>query len=440
MKKLFPIIILLITLSLGGLMYIQYSWYESAEKEKANLLRENISLAVFEAADRLIQRTEAYSEKELQATQALQDEEMKLAILKPLVIQRYTKDQIRAVLRESMKKHHLEGIPVEFAVFQNGSDNSIQSEQFRALYDDSVRNTRFVAPLESPNNPAVQSLPTPPEFLMVFVPGQDEIVMREISTILITTILFTLIIMAAFLITVIAMLRQKKLSEIKSDFINNMTHEFKTPLATVSLAVDSLVNEKVRHNPEKTQFFIQLIKEENQRMNKQVESILQASLSERSELKLNLSLISAHDKIATIINKIQIQVEKRGGQLLVSFRADHDKILVDDNHFTNIINNLLDNAIKYSKEEDLQITVSTQNKDKNLEIVIADNGIGMSRDTQKHIFEKFYRAHTGNIHNVKGFGLGLSYVKSIVEAHKGTIRVESKPGQGSTFILSLPTA
>jgi len=155
---------------------------------------------------------------------------------------------------------------------------------------------------------------------------------------------------------------------------------------------------------------------------------------------LNLSLISAHDKIATIINKIQIQVEKRGGQLLVSFRADHDKILVDDNHFTNIINNLLDNAIKYSKEEDLQITVSTQNKDKNLEIVIADNGIGMSRDTQKHIFEKFYRAHTGNIHNVKGFGLGLSYVKSIVEAHKGTIRVESKPGQGSTFILSLPTA
>ncbi|MFM7710068.1 MAG: sensor histidine kinase [Ferruginibacter sp.] len=440
MKKLFPIIILLISLSLGGLMYIQYSWYESAEKEKANLLRENISLAVFEAADRLMQSTAAYSEKELQAARALQDEEMKLAILKPLVIQRYTKDQIRAVLRESMKKYHLEGISVEFAVFQNGSDNSIQSEQFRMLYDDSVRNTRFVAPLESPNNPIVQSLPTPPEFLMVFVPGQEDIVMREISTILITTILFTLIILAAFLITVIALLRQKKLSEIKSDFINNMTHEFKTPLATISLAVDSLGNEKVRQSPDKAQFFIQIIKEENQRMNKQVETILQASLLERSELKLNLHLTSAHALIATVINKIQLQVEKKGGQIEVSFQANHDKILADNVHFTNIINNLLDNAIKYSKEEGMQITVSTQNKGKKLEIMIADNGIGMSRDTQKRIFEKFYRAHTGNIHNVKGFGLGLSYVKSIIEAHKGTIRVDSKPGQGSTFILSLPTA
>lgn len=440
MKKLFPIIILLITLSLGGLMYIQYSWYESAEKEKVNLLRENISLAVFEAADRLLQNTGVYSEKELQSAPVLQDDEMKLTILKPLVIQRYTKDQIRAVLRESMKKHHLEGIPFEFAVFQNGSDNSIQSEQFRKLYDDSVHNIRFVAPLESPANPAVQSLPTPPEFLMVFVPDQDAIVMREISTILITTILFTLIIMAAFLITVLALLRQKKLSEIKSDFINNMTHEFKTPLATISLAVDSLGNEKVRQNPDKGQFFIQIIKEENQRMNKQVETILQASLLERSELKLNLSLTSAHALIATVINNMQLQVEKRGGSLQVSFRADHDEILADDVHFNNIINNLLDNAIKYSKDEDMQIIVSTQNKGKKLEIVIADNGIGMSRDTQKRIFEKFYRAHTGNIHNVKGFGLGLSYVKSIVEAHKGTIRVESKPGQGSTFILSLPTA
>ncbi len=438
MKKLFPIIILLITISLAGLMYIQFSWYGIAKKEKANLLQENISLSVFDAADKLIQTNEVYNEQEIQHSPSFQDTETKMAILRPLVIQRFTKDQIKAILRESLKKHHLEGIAFEFAVFQNGSDNSIQSEHFRDLYDDSLRNTRFVVPLESPNSPALASLPSPPEFLMVFVPGQDAIVLKEISTILITTVLFTLIIIAAFYITVRALLRQKKLSEIKSDFINNMTHEFKTPLATISLAVDSLGNEKVRHNPEKAQFFIQIIKEENQRMNKQVETILQASLLERSDLKLNLQKTAAHRLITQVINNIHLQVENRGGQLDVALDAAKDVILADEVHFTNIINNLLDNAIKYSKEQGMHISLSTQNKRNLFEIKITDNGIGMSRDTQVRIFEKFYRAHTGNVHNVKGFGLGLSYVKSIVQAHKGSIRVDSKLGQGSTFTISLP--
>jgi len=234
-----------------------------------------------------------------------------------------------------------------------------------------------------------------------------------------------------------ALLRQKKLSEIKNDFINNMTHEFKTPLATISLAVDALKNEKVIQDRQKSEYFTGIIKEENRRMNKQVETILQASLLDRQEQQLNLTSIHAHTVIQEAMENFQLQLDGKGGRSELQLNAKNDLVSADEVHFTNLISNLIDNAVKYSKEN-LLIRITTHSTTKSLIIRIEDNGIGMSKETQRRIFEKFYRAHTGNIHNVKGFGLGLSYVKTIVEAHQGKIKVDSMVGKGTTFTLEFP--
>jgi two-component system phosphate regulon sensor histidine kinase PhoR len=228
---------------------------------------------------------------------------------------------------------------------------------------------------------------------------------------IIGAVVFTIIIITAFFLTVRALLRQKKLSEIKSDFINNMTHEFKTPLATISLAVDALKNEKVINDRDKMNYFTGIIKEENKRMNKQVETILQAALLDKQEVQLNLRKMHAHDLINSALNNINLQVEQVKGSLEINLAASKDLVMADEVHFTNLVSNLLDNAVKYSKEN-LHIKINTQTAGNQLKIKIEDNGIGMNKETVSRIFEKFYRAHTGNIHNVKGFGLGLSYVKN----------------------------
>jgi len=237
----------------------------------------------------------------------------------------------------------------------------------------------------------------------------------------------------------LALLNQKKVSEVKSDFINNMTHELKTPLATISLAVDALNNEKVVNRPDQIRYYSGMIKEENKRMNQQVETILQAARIERQEVQLKLKRVDAHDVIRGVANNLTLLIQEKNGLLSLRMMAAKSTIDVDQVHFSNIIFNLLDNAIKYSKE-DLRIEVTTQNSGNKLLIRIKDNGIGMNKETQSRVFEKFYRAHTGNIHDVKGFGLGLSYVKAIAEAHGGSVKVESTLGKGSTFTLTLPLA
>jgi two-component system, OmpR family, phosphate regulon sensor histidine kinase PhoR len=250
-------------------------------------------------------------------------------------------------------------------------------------------------------------------------------------------VLFTLVLLTAFYVTIYALLRQKKMSEIKNDFINNMTHEFKTPLATISLAVDALRNEKVQNDKEKMQYFSGVIKEENKRMNKQVETILQAALMDRQEIQLNRRSARVHEMIHIALDNFGLQLEEKKGKVELILNAKNDLISADEVHFTSLISNLVDNAVKYSKEN-LHVKVVTASNSKNISIKIEDNGIGMSKETQKRIFEKFYRAHTGNLHNVKGFGLGLSYVKTMIDAHGGKIKVESALGRGTTFTIEMP--
>jgi two-component system phosphate regulon sensor histidine kinase PhoR len=279
----------------------------------------------------------------------------------------------------------------------------------------------------------------PEETMILVVPDIKNSIFRQLRWLMIGAILFTLIICTAFYVTVSALIRQKKTSEIKNDFINNMTHEFKTPLATISLAVDAMRNEKVLQDREKMGYFSGIIKEENKRMNKQVETILQASLLERQEIQLNKVHMHVHEVINDVLDNFHLQLEDRSGKIVLQLNAAADLIEGDDVHFTNLISNLIDNAVKYSKEN-LVIKISTANTAKYIQIRIEDNGIGMNKETQKRIFEKFYRAHTGNVHNVKGFGLGLSYVKTMIDAHGGKIKVESATGKGTTFIIDMPLA
>ena len=223
----------------------------------------------------------------------------------------------------------------------------------------------------------------------------------------------------------------------KTDFINNMTHEFKTPIATISLAADSIMSPMVISSKDKITRFSNIIKQENKRMLSQVEKVLQMALIDKKEFTLKVSDVDMHQVIREAIENVNLQVQKRGGQITTDLQAGRPMIQGDATHLSNVIHNLLDNANKYSPEVP-EISVHTRNVKGGLEVIVEDKGIGMSKEERKQIFEKFYRVPTGNLHDVKGFGLGLSYVKAITDAHEGKVSVESEPGKGSSFILFLP--
>lgn len=275
------------------------------------------------------------------------------------------------------------------------------------------------------------------DVLLVNFPHQKSFILSSIWSLLIGSLLFTSIIIAVFYYTVLILFRQKKLSEIKNDFINNMTHEFKTPLATISLAVDAVNNPMILKDENKIKHYTHIIKEENKRMNSQVEKVLQMALLDKNQINLSKDEIDIHDIIYRAVENISLQVEEKGGNIMTELAAENYELTGDEVHLQNVIFNLLDNANKYSPEKP-EIKISTQNDSKGIYIIIEDKGIGMSQDNIKMIFEKFYRVPTGNVHNIKGFGLGLTYVKAIIEAHNGTIEVKSQLKKGSQFKIYLP--
>jgi two-component system phosphate regulon sensor histidine kinase PhoR len=249
--------------------------------------------------------------------------------------------------------------------------------------------------------------------------------------------LFISLIIVCFGYTVVTIHNQKKLSQMKQDFINNMTHEFKTPITTISLVSEALSGVNENTKPEKIKKFAHIIAEENKRLEDQVVRVLQMAEIERKEIKLNLDELDVNETIEDALEKIAIQVESRGGKITTDFCPENPIITVDALHFINIVTNLLDNANKYSPETP-EIAVKTTCNDQGVTISVSDKGLGMTQEQIRHIFQKFYRVHTGDRHDIKGFGLGLSYVKSLVEAHGGTIKVESKPNVGSRFDVFFP--
>ncbi len=273
--------------------------------------------------------------------------------------------------------------------------------------------------------------------MRLYFPNRSRVLWKDSLWLLAASLFFTLLILFAFSYTVYVILRQKKVSDMKNDFINNMTHEFKTPIATISLATDSLTSDKIIKEPGKVRRFARIITQENRRMLNQVEKVLQMALIDQRDFGLQVEEVALHELISEAVDYIRLQVEKRGGTVQIKLDARQDVIRADRTHISNIIHNLLDNANKYSSEIP-KIQVETKNVSDGVEIRVIDHGIGMTREARKKIFDKFFRVYTGNIHDVKGFGLGLSYVKAIVTAHEGSIDVESEPGKGSTFIVFLP--
>ena len=273
----------------------------------------------------------------------------------------------------------------------------------------------------------------------VHFPTMDSYIFNSVRF-MIPSVIFTLVLLVTFIFTIYIIFRQKKLTEIKNDFINNMTHEFKTPISTISLAAQMLQDPAVGKSPAMFKHISGVINDETKRLRFQVEKVLQMSMFERQKATLKMKEVNANELIVGVVNTFALKAEKNNGSITTDLDAGCPWIFVDEMHFTNVVFNLLDNAVKYKKSEgELQLHVKTWNESNKLYISIQDNGIGIKKEDLKKIFDKFYRVHTGNLHDVKGFGLGLAYVKKIIQDHRGAIRAESELNVGTKFIIVLPT-
>lgn len=345
------------------------------------------------------------------------------------IVNRLDSNRLDSLVKFELRNRGIELVP-DYGVF-NGSNNSFLITKSSIVPEELIK-SRYRT-LLFPND-----IVSKPDYLILHFPGSMKYVLTSMWIMLLSSSLFTFIILFGFAYTIQVIYRQKKLSDIKSDFINNMTHEFKTPIATISLAVDSIKDPRVKTNPEKFDYFTRIIREENKRMNGQVENVLQMALLEKGELSIKREDVNIHSIIENAVELISLQVENKQGTLKCNLNAEIPVVRADAMHLSSVIFNLLDNANKYSPEEP-NITVETVNFKNGVIVRVADKGIGMTKETQKKIFEKFYRVPTGNLHDIKGFGLGLSYVKAIVEQHKGWIKVESEPGKGSIFEFFIPS-
>ena len=345
--------------------------------------------------------------------------------------QRISQDQLDTLLEKTLQARGI-GANYEYAVFNiperkivfnttNRPQELIQSPYKAALFPNDFFGSQ--------------------SFLSVSFPNKTGYLLRQVGFSLLSSALLLLTVIACFAFAIHTIIRQKKLSEMKNDFINNMTHEFKTPIATVSMACEALADPELSQQPNILQRYLGIIREENTRLGLQVEKVLQIARLDRERMELKPEAVQLHELIERIAEKVQLQLGSRGF-IHLELMAEQPVLEADRLHLTNILTNLLDNAIKYSKEEvDIRIytkEVLGENKQAMLQLVVEDKGIGISRENLHKIFDKFYRVPTGNVHNVKGFGLGLAYVKFSVEAHGGSIRAESKTGQGSRFIIQLP--
>jgi two-component system phosphate regulon sensor histidine kinase PhoR len=273
--------------------------------------------------------------------------------------------------------------------------------------------------------------------LYLTFPTKNKHILADISNILLLSLFFIFIIIVAFSSSLYQLIRQKKISEIKTDFINNMTHEFKTPIATINLALDSIKNPKIINDSEKVMRYVQMIREENKRMHSQVENVLRISRLEKNQIEISKETIDMHDIIEDAITHISLLVDDKKGSVETHFEAITSEIPGNQFHLTNVVVNMLENALKYTQGAP-KIDVYTESINKFFVFKIKDKGIGMTKVVQKQVFDKFYREQKGNIHDVKGHGLGLAYVKEIVETHHGTVFIESEKGKGSIFTVKLP--
>jgi len=338
---------------------------------------------------------------------------------------RVTVSDVQKLLSKKLLEDNID-IEFQFAIFQNDVGTKIQSDNFNQSLPTTLETPIF---LDENDESDFE--------LLINFPARKRFILSSIVGVTLLSMLFTIIIIIAYTSALYQLIKQRKISQMKSDFINNMTHEFKTPIATINLALDAIKNPKIFSDNEKVMRYLQMIKEENKRMNAQVENVLRISQLQKKQLNISKDRYELHDLIYDAITHVELIVENRNGYIKTHFNAVKCSVLANDTYFTNVIINVLDNAVKYS-EHAPKIDVFTENAGNNILLSIKDQGKGMNKAVQKRIFEEFYREYTGDVHNIKGHGLGLSNVKRIVENHQGVVSVESEKGKGSTFIIKLP--
>lgn len=342
------------------------------------------------------------------------------------------KERVNILLLDSLIKLELKnrGINTQFqrGVFDyNGNDVIVDSVD----NINKVRQSGFYAQL-FPND-----MINPPHFLSVYFPNQKGYLLKTMWMMLLTSVLLLLTIVGTFTYTIKTIFKQKKLSEVKNDFISNMTHELKTPIATISLACEALTDKDMSSNDDVRNSYVGMINQENKRLGLLVESVLKSATWDKGDLKLKKEDLNLHEVITNVVGNISIQVKSKSGEIIQELNATNANIKADKIHLTNLIYNLLDNANKYSPDTP-EIIISTKNYKDGIQLEISDKGMGIKRENLNKIFDKFYRVPTGNVHNVKGFGLGLNYVKAIAEKHGGEITVDSDYGKGTTFKIYIP--
>lgn len=276
------------------------------------------------------------------------------------------------------------------------------------------------------------------ELKLVF-PEKQQYINAEMGTLFITSIFLILIVLVLFWRTILSLIKEKQISEHTTDFLNNMTHEFKTPLTNIALAGKMMTKDSTINQEDKIKHYSGIILEENEKLRLQVEQVLSMTALERGEIPLQKMELDLHQLIQESLKSISIQIENKQGNIKLKLNAENFVVIGDKTHLTNALRNLIDNAIKYSKEKP-ELSIQTSNSDHTIIIMISDKGMGIEKEYQKKVFEKFFRVPTGDVHDVKGFGLGLAYVKKIFELHQGTIELQSEKGKGTTFTITLPNA
>ena len=334
-------------------------------------------------------------------------------------------NKFEKIIERNLERMNI-NLDFEYAIFDQDSITKISSEKFD-LSNQSYSSLIF----KDENDLSNYSL-------KVAFPGRTPFLLGSLVSVIITSIIFTSIIIIAYVTTILLLLRQRQISQIKTDFINNMTHEFKTPIATINLALSAIKNPKTIVNKEKVKKYLQMIYDENNRMHDQVENVLMISHLERNQLNIDKTKQDINEIIDLAISHVSLIVENNNGNIITEKDADNSMVIGNETHLINVIVNILDNAIKYN-DNSPEIFIKTLNIGSRVLIEIKDNGIGMSKAVQSKIFEKFYRKQTGDLHDVKGHGLGLAYVKKIIAFHNGNITVDSAVGKGSKFTIQLNT-
>ena len=427
MKKNFLYLIALITtISVIGIVVSQFVWINRAIR----LRSEQFDNMVYEGLSNVIEHVDFY-EKEKKVVENLSDTMAKKPdpILSEQILLKDITLGIDTLLEDELGCFKAQKDYV-FAIIDTSSNKIIfgnsKPEHYQAICD-------------SKHRVNLSSIYRANYYLTVYFPNEKQLIIRRMFLwLLVLSGCFLFIVITSFLYIIFTVIRQRKISEMKNDFINNMTHEFKTPISTISVASEMLMNRGVLEHPDKIRKYANIIYDENLRLRNQVEQVLQITLLDRRELVINPVPVEVHKVIENSVDIFNLIIKEKHGVITTELEADQSLVNIDELHFINVITNLLDNAIKYS-QNDAQIKVSTVNKLEGLAILIEDNGRGIDLSDHKNIFKKFFRVHTGDVHDVKGFGLGLYYVKSVMDAHNGTITLlRSELTKGSVFELYFP--